>query len=86
LGIKGPKKKENSKQLNFCYAKFLEYGFPKDGVESICDVHLEHHPIIMDVQCNLNTMNHHFAPMLNCCVTKLMKQQINQENVTKLQT
>ncbi len=31
-------------------------------------------------------MNHHFAPTLNYCVTKLMKQQMNQENVIKLQT
>lgn len=49
IGHKKTKPKKNIKQLNFYYAKFLEYGFPKDGVESICDIHLEHHPIRMDV-------------------------------------
>jgi len=28
---------------------FLEDGSPRDGVESICDIHFQHHPIKMDI-------------------------------------
>ncbi len=49
LGIKWPNKKENIKKLTSCYVKFLKYGFLKDGVKNIWDIHLEHHPIKMDV-------------------------------------
>lgn len=40
LGIKRSNKKEKFKQLTSYYAKLLENGFPRNGVESICDFHL----------------------------------------------
>jgi hypothetical protein len=49
IGHKRTKQKGKHKKLTFCYVKFLKYGFLKDGVKSIWEIHLEHHPIKMDV-------------------------------------
>jgi hypothetical protein len=40
LGIKGPNKKEKLEQLAFCCVKKLKDDILKNGVESICDIHL----------------------------------------------
>jgi hypothetical protein len=31
------------------WCKILEDGFPRDGVEHFCDVHLQRHPIEMHI-------------------------------------
>jgi hypothetical protein len=49
MGIKGPNKRKKLRQLVSCGAKRLEDGFPRDGVEHFCDVHLQHHPIEMHI-------------------------------------
>jgi hypothetical protein len=36
----------------------------KDGVENICDVYLQYHPIKMQIQSYTNTMNHYLTPTL----------------------
>jgi hypothetical protein len=40
LGLKNLNKKEKLKQLATYHTKFLENGYPRNGVEGICDVHL----------------------------------------------
>jgi hypothetical protein len=40
LGIEGPNKTEKLKYLASCYTKFLKDSSPKDGVESVCEVHM----------------------------------------------
>jgi len=40
LGIRGPNKREKLKQLTSCDEKFLKDGYPKDGVENICNIHM----------------------------------------------
>jgi len=49
MGIERPNKREKLKQLASCCAKLLEDGFPRNGVEHFCDVHLQHHPIEMHI-------------------------------------
>jgi hypothetical protein len=49
IGHKRTKPKRKDKTIKFLLCKVPKIWFPKDGVESICDVHLEHHQIIMDV-------------------------------------
>jgi hypothetical protein len=41
-------KVEKLRQLALCHTKFLKDGYLENGVEGICDIHLQHHPIGMD--------------------------------------
>jgi hypothetical protein len=40
LGIKGPNKRENLRQLASYYMRIFKNDFLKNGVEGICDIHL----------------------------------------------
>jgi len=64
-GIKGINKWEKLKQPASHYSKFLEHGFKQNDVENIHYLHLKHHPIKMDIQNNLNTMNQNFTTTPN---------------------
>jgi hypothetical protein len=48
LGIERSNKGKSWNNFSYC-AKLVQDGFSKDGVESICDIHLWHYPIKMDV-------------------------------------
>jgi hypothetical protein len=54
MGIKRPNKRKKLRQLASYHVKLLEDGFPRDGVEHFCDVHLQHHPIEMRIESNKN--------------------------------
>jgi hypothetical protein len=41
--------------------KFLKNGLKQDNVESIYNVNLKHHPIMMGIQSGPNTMDHNIA-------------------------
>jgi len=57
--------------------------FTQDGVESVCNVNLKHHPIRMDTQSGPNTIDHNITisyihhpeliwrQMKSKCITKL---------------
>jgi hypothetical protein len=72
MGIKRPNKRKKQRQSASCCVKLLEDGFPTNGVEHFCDVHLQHHPIEMHNERNTKTMNHYFTPTPNYH-TKLMR-------------
>jgi hypothetical protein len=56
--IKWMNKEEKLKELVFYCSKLLEDGLTWNGVESIYNVYLKHHPIRMGIQIGLNTMDH----------------------------
>jgi hypothetical protein len=64
-GIKRTNKKEKIKQLTSCHLKLLKNGPMRDGLKGVQYVHLKHHPIRMNTQSNLNTMDHYFVTTLN---------------------
>jgi hypothetical protein len=66
------KKYKKLEQLAAYYTKLLKDGFSKDGVENICDIYLQQHPIKMHIQSYTNTMNHYFTFTLDYH-TKSMK-------------
>lgn len=68
----GMNKWEMLKQLISCHLKFLEDGFMQDGVENVHYIYLKHHPIGVDIQSCLNTMDHYFATTPNH-LAKLMR-------------
>ncbi len=76
--IKVDWKKE--KTTSPCCTKFLENGLTRHEVKCICHIHLQHHPIEMDIQSNLNIVHHHFTPTHNC-QTKLMKWQMERIHI-----
>jgi hypothetical protein len=78
LSIKEPNNGEKVKQLDSHDRKFLEDGYSGHGVESNYDVRLLHHLIKLDVYNNLETINHHLTPTLNCHI-KPMRQQMNKK-------
>jgi len=59
------------KQLAFYCLKLLKNGLTQDDVEVICYIHLKHHTIKVDIQSNLNTMDHYLTTTFNFHV-KLM--------------
>jgi len=82
-GIKGTNKGGKLKQLTICHLMFLKNGLMQDGVKSIFYIHLKQHPIGVDIQNGLNTMDHCFTTTPNHHV-KLMWQHVKIEHVTKL--
>jgi hypothetical protein len=50
--------REKLKDLVFYCSKLLENGLTWNGIESIYNVYLKHHPIRMGVQSGPNTMDH----------------------------
>jgi hypothetical protein len=69
--------------MAFHCLKLLKCGLSSDGVESICYIHLKHHPIEMDIQNNLNIMDHYFATTPNHHVD-LMHQYVRREQIMKV--
>ncbi len=63
--IKKMKKREKLRQLASHCPKLLEDGFMQNGVESIYNVYLKHHPIKMGIQSGLNTMDHGVTTSFN---------------------
>jgi hypothetical protein len=63
--IKRTNKKEKLEQLASHYMKFLEDGLIRNGVESVYNVYLKHHPIRMGIQSGLNTMDHGLTTSFN---------------------
>jgi hypothetical protein len=45
--------------------KFLKNGFTQNGIESICNVNLKQHPIMMGIQSGPNTMDHNITIFYN---------------------
>jgi hypothetical protein len=56
--IKWTNKGEKLRDFMSYYPKFLENGLTWNGVESIYNVYLKHHPIKMGIQSGPNTMDH----------------------------
>jgi hypothetical protein len=52
-------------QLTFRFLKLLEDDLMQYGVENICNVYLEQHPIKMGILSGLNTMHHDFTTSFN---------------------
>jgi hypothetical protein len=44
--------------------EFLKYNYAKYCVENIHNIHLQHHPLKVDVQNSLNTMHQLFHTLL----------------------
>jgi hypothetical protein len=56
--IKRMNKREKLGQLASHCVKFLENDLTQDGVESVCNIYLKHHPIMMDHGL-INSFNYH---------------------------
>jgi hypothetical protein len=52
----------------------------QNGIEGNHNIHLKHQPIGMDVQSNLDTMNHNLTFALNSH-TKLMWQEMQKNHI-----
>ncbi len=78
-------KKEEWKQLACQHMNLLEDGFMQDGIKCVHHIHLQHHPVDMDIQSNLNTKHQCFTPTSNYHA-KLMKWQVKKEHILKLET
>jgi hypothetical protein len=65
MGIKKTNKKEEHIKLASCRTKLFENGLKQDGVKCIHHINLQHHPIGMDIQNNLNIMHHRLTPATN---------------------
>jgi hypothetical protein len=63
--IRKTNKGEKLRQLAICHSMFLRDGLTRDGVKNICCIHLKHHPIEMNIQNGLNTMDHCFTTTSN---------------------
>jgi hypothetical protein len=85
LGIKRTNKKEEHRELASYYTKLLEDGLMQDVVKCVCHIHLQHHPIGMDIQSSLNTLHHHLTPTPNYHA-KLMMQQMRKKHIMELKT
>ncbi len=64
--IKRMNKGEKLKQLASHYLKLIKNDVPWIGVENIYNIYLKHHPIRMDIQNDLNNMDHGFRTSYNC--------------------
>jgi hypothetical protein len=64
-GIKETNKGGKLRQLAIFHSMFLENGLMRDGVKNICCIHLKQHPIKVDIQNGLNTMDHCFTTTPN---------------------
>jgi hypothetical protein len=84
-GIREMNKGGKLKQLATHHLMFLKDGLMRDGFKSIFCIHLKHHPIGVDIQNGLNTMDHCFTTTHNHHV-KLMRQHVKIKHVTKLST
>jgi len=82
-GIREMNKGEKLRQLATCHSMFLENGLRQDGVKSICCIRMKHQSIEVDIQNELNTMDHCFTNTPNHHV-ELMWQHVKIEHVTKL--
>jgi hypothetical protein len=65
--------------------KLLENGLSWYGIKCVFHIHLQHHPIKMDIQSNSNIVHHHLSITPNYH-TKLMKQQMKRKHISKLKT
>jgi len=63
--IKKMNKREKLGQLASHCLKFFENDLAQDGVESICNIYLKHHPIMTGIQNGPNTMDHGLTNSFN---------------------
>jgi hypothetical protein len=54
-----------------------------NGVKGVHYIHLKHHPIEMDIQNNLKTINHWLTTTSNYHA-ELMQQQVKRKHIAKL--
>jgi hypothetical protein len=71
--------------MNTCCTKFLENGLTQDEVKCIRHVHLQHHPIGMDIQSNSSIVHHHPTPTNNYH-TKVLRWSMERNRIMKLKT
>jgi hypothetical protein len=75
MGIKKTNKKKEQIKMAFYYKKLLENGLMKDKIKCIRHIHLQHHPIGMDIKNNLNIMHHRLTPTINYHAKLQMKRK-----------